>query len=828
MNELIKVFIDTISLPEVQTILSAIGAFNSFCDFLEKISDRNNTLGKEAVYCYIESYRLFCDKKGIDFRYDMEKLVEDLVKQYNIVAMDIEVFNRKILESLCGEDLLVDDYDLWRGMIACTIANNHLTMLNTFLMQRFIMMTPSNSVYPRFLTELAPRPPREMKFVGRENECTRILEIIAQEKKLVLVNGLGGVGKSTVCKELFYYLREKTNIGLAWVNYNGESLEGDFIKQFYYPETLTERENRIKYILETEIDEDTIIFVDNLNIRESEDPFIDVLQRANCCVVCTSRVTDYNYFTKVPVDFFEISKCIKLFKSYAGMSLDDTSHDEAIKEIVMRVGRHTLTIEILAKITLAERLLPNELVIKLREQGINVDGIVDVELKEDTLVGHLSRIFPISNLNEEEKYVLAHFANCPLEQIPKNIIKWLGLQSYRSVNVLMRYGWFVENEKSFYMHPIIKEVVKKVCMLKLEDYDMLIYNLDIMSCYDRNLGVEHILPYYQYIKFVIEENVNKNDKSLAHLCFNLGVVDEQTKNYKSAIELFQKAIKMWLTIKSECKDKNEIVYLNTKLANVYVQIGACYYYMGLEVASRGGKKVTKWNQGLNDKDFEGNDRGIDSLDAFSEIEKCEMSYSVLYGLARKWYDKTNELQGEYDDVELEKQLPNNYALTYKYEYEADPENASQHILYKSLDLFYSTVVGFQRLHKVDEFMAVAYRNIGDLYYGLGKYEIAIFYYNKALVISVEQANSYLPNLGKNYMQLGDAFMKLAIPNEFKNSVTRLVKLKVAFGYYKKAHLIVNDNYRKGVNIVDLRGLEGKMLDCETEISELRELLLTEL
>ncbi len=818
MNELISNIIYAINLPEVQTVLSTIGTLNSFGDFLGKLREKNNTLGKEAIYCYVESYRRFCDAKGIVFRYDVRRLIEGLTKQYDVKALDTVRFNKLILDYLCNDGSSSIDYQLWEQIIDVTIAENGLTVLHTFLMQRSLRVV--NCEYPRFLTELAPRPPMESQFVEREDECRRILDLINQEKKLVLVNGLGGVGKSTVCKELFYYLKEEKDIILAWVTYNGESLEGDFIKQFYYPETLRERENNLKYILETEMDETAIIFVDNLNVREIDDPFISVLQRANCCVVCTSRVTDYNYFTHVPIDFFETEKCIKLFKSYAEISLNDTSYDEAIKDIVMCVGKHTLTIEILAKIALAEQILPNELAEQLHEKGIDVEGIVDVELKENTLVGHLCRIFPVSNLNDEERYILAHFANCPLEQIPKNIIKWLGLKSRRSVNVLIKYGWFIENDNSFYMHPIITEVVKRICTLNSRDYDILIYNLDVMSCYDRNLGVAHVLPYYQYIRKVIEVNADKIDKSIAHLCFNLGVVDEQTKNYDRAIELFEMAIRMWSTM-IEGGDENEIIYLNTRIANTNVQIGSCYYYMSTEGVADVTKRVEELRKELEYM------VGVESVamrsalkKEIAKLENDKKHYVHLYQLAREWYDKTNVLQGKYDDVELEKQLPNNYALTYKYEYEADPNNTSKNILYRSLELFYSTVVGFQKLHKVDEFMAVAYRNIGDLYYCMEKHNIAIFYYNKALIISRRQVSPYLPNLGKNYMQLGDTFMQIAISIELKSKVARLVKLKVAFGYYQKAHLIANENFRKGVNMVNLRRLEDQMLMCENEIIKL--------
>lgn len=280
----------------------------------------------------------------------------------------------------------------------------------------------ANDPIPRILTELAPRPPIDEQLISREDETASILELIDKENKLVLVNGLGGVGKSTVCKELFYYLKnnDANSRKLAWVTYNGKSLFDDFVDQFYYPERFTERKEKIKYFLQTGIDQDAIIFVDNLNARDVEEPFIQVLERARCNVVCTSRVTDYKYFKIVPVTLFDLEKCIKLYKGYAGIPEQNTGYDDFIEQIVKRVGLHTLTIEILGKITAAEELNPEKLLEQLTVKGINLEGTVEVDLKEDTLIGHLCKIFPVDKLNKEQKYILAHFANCPLEQIPKN------------------------------------------------------------------------------------------------------------------------------------------------------------------------------------------------------------------------------------------------------------------------------------------------------------------------------------------------------------------------------------------------------------------------
>lgn len=772
MEELWMYIAKVLNSEYVQAAIAAKDILGFVADVYKKINENEKTLEREAVYCFDCALCSFCEYYNKE--YDSDAIWQTLsTSMESMQSMNSKAYQDKVLKQALGtEELSNEERKRWRYIVNKTIAEKGLSILSDFL--SLSASQEREEIAPRVYTELAPRPPVEEQMVSRSKEQEEILKLIEQSKKLVLVNGLGGIGKSTVCKELFYYLQRHTDKRLAWVTYNGVSLKEDFINQFFYPERLRERKERMGYFLQNDIEPDTILFVDNLNARDVEEPFIQVLERARCSVVCTSRITDFRHFVTIPIHFFKEEECILLFKKYAEIPEDRKEYDECIRQIVSKVGRHTLTIEILGKISLAEEQSPAEVLQLLEREGIELDGIVEVDLKEDTLVGHLCKIFSTKTLAKEQKYILAHFANCPIEQIPKKIKKWLGLSNKHHINYLKKYGWFVENTDTYYMHPIIKEVVKRLCALEPTDYQILLENLEKITHYSRKIGVSETLSLFPYVEAVLKQIEGMINPTVASLYFNMAVMQEETKKFSQAIETFQKALALWEA--PEMTVYKEKRYINTRRANVMNQIGACFYYL-------------------------------------DDVRQ-----------ARAWYDKVGQLFDMYDDKELTFQLYNNYALTYQKEYRLAVEKGKtvkevQFLLKKAIAYYERTIAGFRRMGKRDEFMAIAFRNVGSVYMEFGDYQASLRYNMKALEIREScslPADS--PNRERNYYDLACCFQGLA--TQQTSVLEKIVKYKFACYYYGKSHKICSINTRRNTNQVSLEKLEDKMDECKGNINSL--------
>lgn len=758
-----------------------VGGVLSGKDVIETVQEvidyfRNKNEGLEAQVCTLmdDAIRSFASEFKLE--YDDKWLWKILNHREDMLyKLDEILHDKEILKYVFNKDISPDEMKVWRYSLLVRLSDEDMDRVRNFLnCQREdakYMSAESQNEQPFLFTLAAPLPP-EKEYIERDEE-EKILNMLRTKKKLVLVNGLGGVGKSAVCKKIFQNLRAQGKVRLGWVTYNGKNLERDFVAQFKYPKE--KREENLTYFLQERIDPDAIIFVDNFNSIEKDDPYIQQLQSVRCNLICTSRITEFNWFERVPIDLFNVEKCIALFKKYAQISEEEKKDDNTIAAIAGRVGRHTLTIEILGKICYAEDRQPSDILKELEAKGIDVSGTAEVELKESTLVEHLIRIFPVEKLNEEQKYILYHFAICPLEHTPGDILEWIDIKKRAAVKLLERYGWFVHEAKSktYYMHPIIREVVVRVCKPEKEWFDTLIQNIAKVTRYDRNLGSAQKELYSSYLKKIINLTVQWEivNADVAQLYFNLSVLEQFRKNYNGAIDLLKKELELWDKIRNRSLEKE--LMINTRIANVKVQIGANYYYIG-ELA-----------------------------------------------MALKWYEDVNQMKGTYADKELEEQMGNNCGLVYQAQASAllkEGKNADD-LLKKASDGFKSTIKAYLNMGKKDLNVAIGYRNFAACRYKMKHYEEAVkaFEQSRSIAEDVIKDKENSPDLERIYGQLAYAYDAWGDSLSEKNQKEE--KYRQALKYYEKCHNSCHVNYYKGISWIKLGELEEKWEVCRKKVCD---------
>ena len=421
----------------------------------------------------------------------------------------------------------------------------------------------------------------------------------------------------------------------------------------------------------------------------------------------------------------------------------------------------------------AEDKQPSDILKELETKGIDVSGKAEVELEESTLVEHLIRIFPVEKLNEEQKYILYHFAICTLEHTPGDILEWIDIKRRSTVKLLERYGWFVHEakNKTYYMHPIIREVVVRVCKPEKEWFDNLICNIVKVTRYDRNLGSAQKELYSSYLREIISLTVQWEivNADVAQLYFNLSVLEQFRKNYDEAINLLKKEMEVWDKIRCRGLEKERMI--NTRIANVKVQIGANYYYIG-ELAE-----------------------------------------------ALKWYEDVNQMKGTYADKELEEQMGNNCGLVYQAQAGAllkEGKNAD-YLLKKASDGFESTINAYLKMGKRDLNVAIGYRNLAACKYKIKHYEEAakIFEQSKIIAEAAIKDKENNSDLERIYGQLAYAYD--AWGDSLTGTARKKEKYEKALEYYKKCHDSCHVNYYKGVSWMKLGELEERWEACRRKV-----------
>lgn len=316
-------------------------------------------------------------------------------------------------------------------------------------------------------------------FIGRENELVAIHNGF-QQSNIQFLSGIGGIGKSELAKN---YAKRHIENGdydsVLFATYNGSWLtllnddNSIHIANFgrYYEEKEPEYFSRKLRVLKELVDKRTLLIVDNLNEDEfdgeEQKRWKDILG-LGCKLLFTTRLKEWNYPTLDTNVFSQREHLVTLFQNYCVSKTD--ADLTAVQEIIEYVGGHTLTVELIARQIKASFSTPAKMLTKLKEHGISQSSKEKVVSEKDnqqsrrTAFEHITAIFDIADLNEQEKYILANMSLIPVDGIrAERFAKWCELEDFDAVNSLIGSGWLERDEEVIRMHPVVAEVAIETC-----------------------------------------------------------------------------------------------------------------------------------------------------------------------------------------------------------------------------------------------------------------------------------------------------------------------------------------------------------------------------
>ncbi|MEE1066195.1 MAG: NB-ARC domain-containing protein, partial [Acutalibacteraceae bacterium] len=357
-----------------------------------------------------------------------------------------------------------------------------------------------------FIKSNLPEP--QSFFVGREKEIEEIHNRLENNRTL-FVSGVGGIGKSELVKQ---YAKKYKNeydavIFAPYVSDMNMLIADDTAVPVYnlfkYPAEQPEEYMQRKWRKLKELcDEGTLIIVDNLD--RDDDPDLNKLLELGCKLIITTRVdfSDYSY-EQLDVRTLKSREEINaIFNEYYKKPLDETAKG-FVREIIDIVDGHTMTIELLAKQMMAGRITPEKMLSKLRDGGIGDSG------KEKVLTGkdgvrsamrayeHIRALFDVSDLSEDEIYILANLSLIPHTGVPTELFHdWCELDGYDGINELVHTGWIrCDKEKDFIsLHPVIGDLAFDLLNERNVDVAKFLSNLTEFSKEDNfeNIGFESL------------------------------------------------------------------------------------------------------------------------------------------------------------------------------------------------------------------------------------------------------------------------------------------------------------------------------------------------
>ncbi len=522
-----------------------------------------------------------------------------------------------------------------------------------------------------------------------------------------LIHGFGGVGKTAVAVALYDELENQCE-RIGWV----ECRESGNLKASLLTAIRTENWNKTPEERFAEIESllrdatgETILFLDNV---DRPDAMLTELPRYKITGIVTSRMETVDGYTPMSRPPLSEDECVELFRSYCSRTV--TEQDEpVVRELVRLVSCHTLSVELLAKGVPAKSNLA-EYREQLKEEGF---GFLDLEfqtgheqtghdqigheVKPQTVVEHLKKLFDMAKLDEEQTRVMQNLAlMADSRTLPAEVYEWICCD----INTLQSFvntGWITQTEDGsnkigYEVHPIVRDIVL--------------------------LNPVPVAAVKKFLYFVAYEEYFKDGEDYRAVQFKLGIVETVLEKMKGQID-----------------KSRDTIALYTSLGNIYSKQGyytnaKFYYKKALDIAI--------------------NVLGEEDTDTAISYNNLGAIYYKMgeYRLAENYYERALEIDvsllgGGHASTAIDyNNLGNVYCIQGKYDVAEECFKLALNIWLKG---------PMQNSEKA----AVIYNNLGVLYDYQGKYPQAKGYYQEALNIRKKALRPNGLDIADSYNNLGN-------------------------------------------------------------------------
>ena len=401
-------------------------------------------------------------------------------------------------------------------------------------------------------------------FVGRETDLQELRGRIEEGRKSVLVSGMGGIGKTQICRKLFEEYNDKhsknENIPfqhIGYIEYNGDmnsSLQEclQFKKQENPEQNQEAAWRELEYLAS---DGKLLLFVDNVDKPISEDLGLQRLRNIPGAIILTSRQTSFSdEFEPFPVDFLNTEQCIELFEKiwFAGKDRKvSTEEGSDLKYIIEElVGKHTITVEHLAHLCKWKTLTVKKLKKALEEKGFQLQFRKNGELIN--IQKAYEALYDLSELTESEQNILEAFSTLPYIPLAAEVCdEWLLADAGASEedDILMglyQKGWlqFDIDQASYALHPVFAQFIYEKCKPKAENHVGLI---EVCRRYLKIPKSGSALSCQKFVPFaenISEKLIRENNEEQANFISAIAYLYNYLAEYKKAVELYKKALEI--------------------------------------------------------------------------------------------------------------------------------------------------------------------------------------------------------------------------------------------------------------------------------------------
>ncbi|QHI39342.1 hypothetical protein IMCC3317_47520 [Kordia antarctica] len=656
-------------------------------------------------------------------------------------------------------------------------------------------------------------------FIGRENSTKQIHEKLSSDVNqhlLLLVNGKGGIGKTTLASQYYFEYSEYYKHLIWLVSETGikdaiMSLALSLDIRFQDNMAQLQKIREIIRVIST-LKRPVLIIIDNANSLEDLDESYQILRQFhNTHILLTSRIEKYEDIATHKVAHLDEKTANRLFKHYYKAFKEE--EQELLDAVLKAIGYNTLIIELLAKnlnkfnTDLRAHYPLQKLLKDIQKKGVlaiskSKKVRSDYKLLPATPEAIISTMYDISELSEAEKQILSIFAVLPATSIPLNDLEQF-LPSIEELDIVLlelsQKGWIDYDKafQSFKTNPIISEIVRVQNKDRLEDDTLSLVNL-LINMLDYELGIGHIEGDFEEIKKVVSyaETFVYNFEVLNH---NKTVVFERVGNFYKTYGNLDKALQFLEAYSKLAKELSESnptnIDFKNSLAISYSKLGAIYTTLGnLDKALQFFEDEVKLFEELSENH------------PSDVVFKNGLAISYLkLGVTHTALGNLNKALAFFEDeVKLFEELSENHpshvgfknGLAVSYEKLGETHTTLGN-LEKALVLFEDEVKLFEELSEshpnnvgFKNGLAVSYSKLGETHKALGNLDKALAFFEEYLELTKELSESHPSHVGfKNGLAV--SYSKLGVTH------TALGNLEKALAFietYSKLRKELSENH----------------------------------
>lgn len=612
------------------------------------------------------------------------------------------------------------------------------------------------------------------KVIGRDAQLKQIRKRLAEDNSVVLVNGLGGIGKTTVALE-FIHRYGGDYRHLAWIEVT-DSITAAFVanrtlidnlylsavlenlpKEDYEVLALERIINRLSNL------DNCLLVIDNANNHDDLLACGHMLRTLRATTLLTSRAHPEDWNT-VPIDELEPKDAAALFQRHFLAGVQPEQMD-TLWELLRCLDHHTLLVELTAKAATKARLPLTALYDKvqanylhdaeLNARNISAGAHADhTKLpKQERVENYIQMVFQqISGLNDTEQRYLRYIC-----LLPSNAYEESFLQEVFQIDAdtkpafldtlesLAAKGWLTQKRDergyTYKLHALVQDVAVQELGISYRKCEPIVETFIKILEIDPNKHNPVLkFPFLVFGEHLVKLlNQELNDR-ISLLLDMVAWIYRELGYYEKALSLRERALEIVLKLFDD--EDDNVLKRQSNLAIVYQNLGR--YSEALKLL----KKVLS----VNIKKY-GNKTSVVAISyanlasVYTQLEE----YKKAKNLIEKALEIDKKLFGE-RNIRVANRL-NTLGVILRHMQQLI--NAEE-VVKKALE------IALKCIDEFDPIISNIQSNLAAVYYDLGKYDRARDLLEKALASDIKNFRQNHPNIAKRLNNL--AFIEMGLEN----------------------------------------------------------------